>query len=116
MVKTLEALTHLAGQLDGIVRNELDRHLTATYGGNSPQADLGNVAEVTTGSAGNGQSRNKVLLSLVNLQEERSLRNVPAYVRDDAALTVRYENPPAFLNLVVLVAASPCALAISAAR
>ena len=89
-----------------IVRNELDRHLTATYGGNSPQADLGNVAEVTTGSAGNGQSRNKVLLSLVNLQEERSLRNVPAYVRDDAALTVRYENPPAFLNLVVLVAAT----------
>lgn len=29
MVKTLEALTHLAGQLDGIVRNELDPH-TAT--------------------------------------------------------------------------------------
>ena len=24
MVKTLEALTHLAGQLDGIVRNELE--------------------------------------------------------------------------------------------
>src|SRR5690606_12530059 len=50
--------------------------------------------------------RNKVLLSLVNLQEERSLRNAPAYVRDDAALKVRYENPSTFLNLAVLVAAT----------
>lgn len=88
-----------------IVRNELERHL-ATYGGNSPHADLGNVAEVSTGQGNNGQTRNRVLLSLVNLQEERSLRNVPAYVRDDSALTVRYENPPTFLNLAVLVAAT----------
>lgn len=86
-----------------IVRNELDRHL-ATYGGNSPHADLGNIAEVA--AAANGTSRNKVLLSLVNLQEERSLRNVPAYVKDEAALTVRYENPPTLLNLAVLVAAT----------
>lgn len=88
-----------------IVRNELDRHL-ATFGGNSPHADLGNVGEILAGQGGNGPSREKVLLSVVNIQEERTLKNVPAYVRDDAALRVRYQNPPTFLNLAVLVAAT----------
>ena len=87
-----------------IVRNELDRHL-ATYGGNSPHCDLGNVADVATAQPANGNSREKVLLSVVNIQEERTLKNVSTYVRDDAALRVRYENPPTFLDLAVLVAA-----------
>jgi len=87
-----------------IVKNELDRHLD-TFGGNSPHADLGNVGEVCSQSV-NGQSRDKVFLSIVNIQEERTLKNVPAYVRDDSALRVRYQNPPAFLNLAVLVAAT----------
>jgi hypothetical protein len=88
-----------------IVRNELDRHLVS-FGGNAPQAELGNVAEVAAGTNGNGSGRNKVLLSVVNVQEERTLKNVPSYVRDDASLRVRYENPPTFLNLAVLVAAT----------
>lgn len=88
-----------------IVKNELDRHL-ATFGGNAPHAELGNIAEVGTGPNGQGGSRNKVLLSVVNIQEERTLKNVSAFVRDDAALRVRYENPPTFLNLAVLVAAT----------
>ena len=56
-------------------------------------------------SNANGQDRSKVLMSVVNIQEERTLKNVPVYVRDDAALRVRYENPPIFLNLAVLLAA-----------
>jgi hypothetical protein len=88
-----------------IVKNELDRHL-ATFGGNTPHAELGNVGEVASAAAGNGAARNKVLLSVVNIQEERTLKNVPTYVRDDAALRVRYENPPTFVNLAVLVTAT----------
>ena len=84
-----------------IVRNELDAHLTAS--GNSTHAELGNVGEIGQPAA---QLRDKVLLSVVNLQEERTLKNTPAYVRDDAQLRVRYENPPTFLNLAVLVTAS----------
>lgn len=85
-----------------IIRNELDTHLS-TFGGNAPHADLGNIGEV---SAPGGQSREKVLLSVVNIQEERTLKNVPAYVRDDTTLRVRYQNPPTYLNLAVLVAAT----------
>ena len=88
-----------------IVKNELDRHL-ATFGGTTPHAELGNVGEVAGTTPGNGSARNKVLLSVVNIQEERTLKNVPAYVRDDAALRVRYENPPTFVNLAVLVTAT----------
>lgn len=87
-----------------IVRNELERHLE-TFGGNSPHADLGNPAEVAS-PQGNGAARNKLLLTVVNIQEERTLKNVPTYVRDDVALRVRYENPPTFLNLAVLVTAT----------
>lgn len=87
-----------------IVKNELDRHL-ATFGGTTPHAELGNVGEVA-GTPGNGPARNKVLLSVVNIQEERTLKNGPTYVRDDAALRVRYENPPTFVNLAVLVTAT----------
>jgi hypothetical protein len=84
-----------------IVRNELQAHLTAV--GNSTEAKLGNVGEIGNGTL---DLRDKVLLSVVNLQEERTLKNTPAYVRDDAALRVRYENPPVFLNLALLVTAT----------
>lgn len=87
-----------------IVRNELERHLD-TFGGNAPHAELGNISE-TGGQPGNGQSRDRIVLSLVNVQEERTLKNTPAYVRDDVALRVRYQNPPTCLNLAVLVAAT----------
>lgn len=84
-----------------IVRNELDAHLTAV--GNSTHAELGNIAELGQPQT---QLRDRVLLSVVNLQEERTLKNTPAYVRDDVQLRVRYENPPTFLNLAVLVTAT----------
>jgi hypothetical protein len=93
-----------------IVRNELERHL-ATFGGNPPHADLGNIGEIAASQSANGQSREKVLLSVVNIQEERTLKNVPAYVRDETTMRVRYENPPTFLNLAVLVAATHTAYA-----
>lgn len=91
-----------------IVRNELEAHLTGIAA--SPagaHSDLGNVAEIGLGTGGGGGGRrDRILLSVVNIQEERTLRNVPTYVRDDVSLRVRYENPPTFLNLAVLVAAT----------
>lgn len=86
-----------------IVTNELERHLKI-FGGVGPFVELGNVAEIAQG-AGNSSAREKLLLSVVNIQEERTLKNVPAYVRDDVALRVRYSNPPIYLNLAVLLSA-----------
>ena len=87
-----------------IVRNELDRRLVS-YGPAAPQAELGNVGEVLAGG-NNGPARGRIVLSVVNMQAERTLENVPNYIRDDTALQVRYENAPVFLNLAVLVTAT----------
>jgi hypothetical protein len=57
-----------------IVTNELERHLQ-TFGGGGPFVELGNVAEIAQG-AGNGSAREKLLLSVVNTQEERTLCRV----------------------------------------
>ena len=46
------------------------------------------------------------VLSVVNVLEERTLKNVPSHVRDEAAMRVRYEHPPVFLNLAILVTAT----------
>ena len=88
-----------------IVKNELDRHLSS-YGVVAPEVELGNVAEITAAGGNNGQGRGKIVLSVVNVLEERTLKNEPNQIRDDVALRVRYVNQPVFLNLAVLVTAT----------
>ncbi|GAB3027971.1 Pvc16 family protein [Spirosoma pulveris] len=94
-----------------IVMNELNRHLM-TYDipnadASSNRAVLGNLAEgFASGNAANGIPRNRLILSVVNIQEEKTLKNLPNYVRHDANLSVSYENPPVFLNLKVLLTAT----------
>jgi hypothetical protein len=87
-----------------IVKNELDLHLSS-YGEVGSQVELGNVGEIAAGGT-NGHPRGKTVLSVVNVLEERTLKNEPNSVRDDVALRVRYGNAPVFLNLAVLVTAT----------
>ena len=90
-----------------IVINELNRHLTDTYGALTPQAALGNLAEGFAASPGNGGlARDLLYLSMVNISEEKTLMNLPNYVRNDVTLRVTYENPPVFLNFQILMAAT----------
>ncbi len=93
-----------------IVLNELDKHLTDTYGAPAvtPQVGLGNLSEGFAGaSSGNSGVRRDILcFSLVNIQEEKALKNLPNQVRDDAALKVIYQNPPIFLNCRILMVAT----------
>jgi Pvc16 N-terminal domain len=69
--------------------------------------ELGNIAEgFRASTGGSGVSRDVLNLSIVNIKEEKTLKNIQSYVRDDVALKARYENPPVFLNLQVLVVAT----------
>lgn len=90
-----------------IIVNELTRHLKV-YGPSAvPPVELGNMAEgFRTSTSGPGVSREVLDLSLVNIREEKTLKNLPNYVRDEVTRTVRYENPPASLNLQLLLAAT----------
>jgi hypothetical protein len=88
-----------------IVKNELDRHL-GSYGVVGSQVELGNIGELAAAGGNNGLARGKTVLSVVNVLEERTLKNEPNQIRDDAALRVRYVNAPVFLNLAMLVTAT----------
>jgi hypothetical protein len=87
-----------------IVMNELDKHLTDSYGADPSQVGLGNVSEGLVTVPGNGSLlRNKLYLSLVNIKEEKTLKNLPDRIRNDTNLKVTYENPPIFLNFLILL-------------
>src|SRR5579872_6968927 len=92
-----------------IVANELEKHLTDIYGvpAVTPQVVLANVAEGLSGGGAAGPVPREVLaFSMVNIREEKSLKNVPAYQRNDATLRVVYQNPPVFLNFHILIVAT----------
>jgi Pvc16 N-terminal domain len=92
-----------------IVINELEKHLTDTYGAGAviPQVRLGNIAEGVGNAANAGTvPRDIIDFSMVNIREEKTLKNISNQVRNDATLRVVYENPPVFLNFHILVVAT----------
>lgn len=91
-----------------IVANELETHLINEYGVDPGQVVLGNVAEGLSADPGKGPTvgRDKLVFSVVNIREEKTLKNMPNQVRNDVTLRVTYENPPVFLNLHILTVAT----------
>lgn len=92
-----------------VVANEMQRHFTDAYGVPATPSGvaLGNIAE-GIGSAGGGAGvpRDMLLLSIVNLREEKTLKNLANVVRNDATLRVTHENQPIYLNLTTLLTAT----------
>jgi hypothetical protein len=91
-----------------IVINEINQHLDDVFQMSAPAASLGNLAEGFAGGGpgSGGVARNRLILSVVNIKEEKALKNLPNYVRDDVSLKASYENPPVFLNLQILISAT----------
>lgn len=92
-----------------IVANELQRHFGEAYGVPTTTSVVapGNIAEgVGTGNGSGGVARETLILSVVNLGEEKALKNLPNMVRNDTTLRVTYENPPIYLNLTTLLTAT----------
>ncbi len=90
-----------------IIANELQTHLASAYGMGGAQVQLANMAEgVGNGGGGAGADRDKLIITIVNIKEEKTLKNVPHYVRDDVQLKASFENPPVFANFVILVTAT----------
>lgn len=89
-----------------IVINELKNHLADNYASTStkPQVGLRNLAEgdVTSG----GVERDIICFSLVNINTESAYKNLPDLKRNDTTFTAKYENPPIFLNLQILITAT----------
>lgn len=92
-----------------IVINELKKHLEDAYGVamTDDVAKLGNLAEgIASGTGSAGVARDKLIFSMVNIKEEKALKNLPNYVRNDISLKASFENPPVHLNFLILVTAT----------
>ena len=92
------ALNLLEAELESYMENVLD---TNPDGGS--YIVQGNVAQIDVENA--TALERKVVLSVVNIEEESAFKNLPNYNKM-ANGSVRYQNPPVFLNLYVLFAAN----------
>lgn len=87
-----------------LLRNELVVYLAANGYGPEANADtivvIDNIAQYE--SANSANLDDKVVLTLVNIEEESTLKNAP-HVKKDNGSRATYENPPVYLNLYLLV-------------
>lgn len=65
---------------------------------------LDNIALIESGSR--EDLDDKVIITLVNTEEERSLKNTPPYKKSPLTGSIKYVNPPIFLNLYLLFSAN----------
>lgn len=83
-----------------IIKKELQANLDLYANANGGfKVELSNVASFIPAT---GSEAIDILITLVNLKEEKTLKNLPAYTRDDIRMKVNYENPPTFLNMTLL--------------
>jgi Pvc16 N-terminal domain len=70
--------------------------------GNITFASLGNIARLESGeTTTSSSSRGKIVLTVVNIEEENTLKNNTHYVRTGDSIEKR--NPIVFINLYVLI-------------
>ena len=85
-----------------LLASELESYFIAKYG-NKEYVALGNVAHVDSENQ-QGMDR-KIVMSVVNLEEESTLKNLPQQIKTVNG-GVRYEKPPVYLNLYLLFSAN----------
>lgn len=69
-----------------ILQKELNAHLTAYYAAGADKVLLENMAEGLGGNSGGSVPRENIVLMVVNTKEEKTLKNLPNYVRNDVTL------------------------------
>jgi hypothetical protein len=87
-----------------IIANELNRHFAENYNNDLKPATIGNLSEGFADA--NSLSRERIYFSVVNIKEEKTLKNLPHRVKNTSSLKSVYENPPIFINLYILIAST----------
>jgi len=90
-----QALKFICNQADAFLRQKLDPE------NHNPFLDLANIAVNPSGENSAGGLKNGSFLSLVNIQEERMLKNPENFSRAMDG-SVLYRNPRIYLNLYIL--------------
>lgn len=93
-----------------LITDELNTYLEDPGGGGNDDSPvtLGNIALADGNGKGGGNKdgslENRVVVTLVNIQEEKTLKNQPAVQTNGE--DSRYKNPPVITNLFVLFSAT----------
>jgi len=84
------------------IADELNKYLVLKMGpaNEPPRLVLGNVSRLFDGEVAAAGLVNKVILSLVNVEEDRVAKQQENFVRTD--VSTRYKNPQLYLNLYIL--------------
>jgi hypothetical protein len=88
-----------------IIQKELQANLDAypvAAPGSGFTCGLNNIAVTSVLPANEPNNQTDILITLVNIREDKSLKNVPTYVRNDVTMKAAYENPPVFANFLLL--------------
>jgi Pvc16 N-terminal domain len=80
-----------------LIRSELQAYILPFS--TTAKVELGSIANVA------GSQSDKILVSLINVEEENTLKNVSPYQRNPTG-GFDIKNPPVFLNLYILIAAN----------
>jgi len=82
------------------VLSELKEHFQIALGSEEEWVVEGNMATFEGADGGNAKLNNKIVCSIVNIEEEKVLKNGLTYsVRNDVT---QYHNPTIYLNLYIL--------------
>lgn len=85
-----------------LVRKELSDYFEAREVDN--EVVLGNIALMEGENA--IDVADKLVVSVVNIEEERALKNIQSFQRNPVLNSIEYQNPPIHLNLYVLFSAN----------
>lgn len=86
-----------------IISEQLDNYLSAA--GLKNLVVLENIALLETTAINADNLKDRVILTLLNLEEEATLKNLPNYTVINKS-TTEYKNPPIHLNLYLLISAN----------
>lgn len=103
----LHAIKIIVHELNVHFESVLTDPLTTTTPVGEDHVELGNIALME----GNGgvirpELQNRIIVTVVNLREEKTLKNVPHFRVNEAQLRTEYFNPPVFLNTFLLFSAT----------
>lgn len=88
------------------IADELNKYLVLKMGpaNEPPRLVLGNISRLFDGEVAAAGLVNRVILSLVNVEEDRIAKQQENFVRTD--VSTRYKNPQLYLNLYILFSAN----------
>lgn len=93
-----------------VLESSLEKYFNQNVAVGSPSGEgrfvLGNAAQMDASeSEVQSKLRNRIIISLVNIEEESALKNYRNLHKNHTTGSVEYENPPVFLNLYILFSA-----------